>query len=150
MRTPVAVPAGAFLGEYCGELIDLAEAQRRVRTVYKDTTNYYFLDYDAAAGEVLDAGLRGTKTRFVNHSVRRRLTQCDPNCYMEKWLLSGAEADRNAEFQVGLFALRDIAANEELTFNYGACRHSHRLGRVPVADTRRGAGRAGAVLVRRA
>ncbi|WFD27116.1 hypothetical protein MNAN1_002112 [Malassezia nana] len=90
----------------------MAEARRRVRQVYARSKNYYFLEYDAAAGEVLDAGLCGSKLRFVNHS-------CEPNCYFEKWLLSGSEEDRNAEYQLGLFALRDIDAGEELTYNYG-------------------------------
>lgn len=70
LRTPVAIKKGSFLGEYCGELIDIPEAARRVREYYIHTKNYYFLDYDAPAGEVLDAGLRGSRIRFVNHSVR--------------------------------------------------------------------------------
>lgn len=52
--------------------------------------------------------------------VLAQLTQCDPNCYIEKWLLCGSEHERNAEFQLGMYALRDIAAGEELTYNYGA------------------------------
>lgn len=64
--------AGDFLGEYCGELIDIPEAARRVHDFYQHTQNYYFVDYDASAGEMLDAGLRGNKIRFVNHSVRGR------------------------------------------------------------------------------
>lgn len=114
------VRKGTFLGEYCGELIDLPEAARRVHEHYERTQNYYFVDYNTWAGELLDAGLRGNKIRFVNHSVRwRTLTQCEPNCKMEKWLVSGSEQDHTAEFQLGLFALRDIEAGEELSYNYG-------------------------------
>ncbi|WFC96034.1 hypothetical protein MBRA1_002690 [Malassezia brasiliensis] len=112
LQTPVRVRKGAFLGEYCGELIDLPEAARRVREHYEHTHNYYFVDYNTWAGELLDAGLRGNKIRFVNHS-------CEPNCKMEKWLVSGSEQDHTAEFQLGLFALRDIEAGEELSYNYG-------------------------------
>lgn len=42
--------------------------------------------------------------RFVNHS-------CDPNCHIEKWHVDG-------EICVGIFASRNIAANEEITYDY--------------------------------
>jgi hypothetical protein len=52
------------------------------------------------------------------------LPQCDPNCYIEKWLISGSDEERDAEFQIGLFALRDIKAGDELTYDYGAWQQS--------------------------
>lgn len=112
LRTPRRVTAGSFLGEYCGELIDMPEAARRVRDVYMAQRKYYFVEYCAAAGEMLDGGFRGSNIRFVNHS-------CSPNCYLEKWLVGGDEEDMTAEYEVGLFALRDIEAGEELTYKYG-------------------------------
>ena len=42
--------------------------------------------------------------RFMNHS-------CDPNCITQKWTVNG-------DTRVGLFAIKDIDANSELTFNY--------------------------------
>lgn len=42
--------------------------------------------------------------RFINHS-------CQPNCATEKWLIDG-------ETSVCIFAMRDIAVGEELTYNY--------------------------------
>lgn len=42
--------------------------------------------------------------RFVNHS-------CEPNCEMQKWSVNGL-------FRMALFALRDIEAGEELTYDY--------------------------------
>ncbi|WFD19215.1 Histone deacetylase complex subunit [Malassezia caprae] len=110
--TPTALHKGQYLGQYCGELIYMEEAMRRAHSVYAARKNYYFIEYDASAGEVIDAGLRGNKLRFVNHS-------CEPNCYFEKWLLSGSEEGRNAEYQLALFALRDIRAGEEITYDYG-------------------------------
>jgi hypothetical protein len=47
---------------------------------------------------------QGALGRFINHS-------CDPNCETQKWVVRG-------ELAIGLFALRDIAAGEELTFDY--------------------------------
>lgn len=110
--TPTALHKGQYLGQYCGELIDMEEAMRRAHSMYAKRKNYYFIEYDASAGEVIDAGLRGNKLRFVNHS-------CEPNCYFEKWLLSGSEEGRDAEYQLALFALRDIHAGEEITYDYG-------------------------------
>lgn len=40
----------------------------------------------------------------MNHS-------CQPNCETQKWTVNG-------DTRVGLFTLQDVAANEELTFNY--------------------------------
>ncbi|GMF17299.1 unnamed protein product [Phytophthora fragariaefolia] len=39
------------------------------------------------------------------------LARCDPNCGVEKW-------DVNGEERCAIFALRDIAIGEELTFDY--------------------------------
>jgi hypothetical protein len=36
---------------------------------------------------------------------------CDPNCETQKWNVNG-------DIRVGLFAVRDISAGDELTFNY--------------------------------
>ncbi|CAD6974530.1 unnamed protein product [Tilletia controversa] len=94
LRTPIALSKDQFLGEYRGEVIDLFEAARRTRETYIKDGNYYFLDYDAQAGEVLDAGMKGSVIRFANHSL-------------------------TAEFQIGMYALRDIEAGEELTYDYG-------------------------------
>jgi hypothetical protein len=47
---------------------------------------------------------QGNQARFINHS-------CDPNCETQKWLVRG-------ELAIGLFALTDVEAGEELTFDY--------------------------------
>ena len=57
-----------------------------------------------SGGEVIDATRMGGWARFINHS-------CDPNCGVEKW-------DVNGEERCAIFALRDIVAGEELTFDY--------------------------------
>ncbi|CAD6903825.1 unnamed protein product [Tilletia controversa] len=112
LRTPIALSKDQFLGEYRGEVIDLFEAARRTRETYIKDGNYYFLDYDAQAGEVLDAGMKGSVIRFANHS-------CSPNCYVMKWTICGTDEQLTAEFQIGMYALRDIEAGEELTYDYG-------------------------------
>lgn len=49
----------------------------------------------------------GNESRFVNHS-------CDPNVEVVRWKLADYD-----EYQIGLFALRDIDAKEELSYDYG-------------------------------
>lgn len=64
--------------------------------------NYYFLSLEK--GSVIDSGTRGSAARFVNHS-------CNPNCQMQKWYVGSVP-------RIGLFAARDIAAGEELLYDY--------------------------------
>lgn len=49
----------------------------------------------------------GNESRFINHS-------CDPNLEVVRWKLADFD-----EYQIGLFALRDIDAKEELSYDYG-------------------------------
>ena len=72
---------------------------------YKHRHDFYFLDYDGE--EVIDAGMKGNPARFANHS-------CGPNCKMVRFRLADAD-----EWQIGLFALKDIKAGAELVYNYG-------------------------------
>lgn len=53
---------------------------------------------------VLTDVLKIISGRFVNHS-------CQPNCEIQKWSVNG-------QFRMALFALRDISADEELTYDY--------------------------------
>uniref|UniRef100_A0AAV2L1K0 Nuclear receptor binding SET domain protein 1b n=1 Tax=Knipowitschia caucasica TaxID=637954 RepID=A0AAV2L1K0_KNICA len=53
---------------------------------------------------IIDAGPKGNEARFMNHS-------CRPNCETQKWTVNG-------DTRVGLFALEDVPAGTELTFNY--------------------------------
>ncbi|KAI9495959.1 hypothetical protein BDB00DRAFT_759408 [Zychaea mexicana] len=102
LRTLVDVKKGQLITEYRGEVITHQEVKERMNTIYKSNRNFYFLDY--CNGEVIDAGLKGSEARFINHS-------CDPNCHIEKWGLKG-------ELFVGVFASRDIKIGEELFYDY--------------------------------
>lgn len=97
------VPAGTFVIEYVGEVVTRAEYRRRMAQLQSaGADTFYFLAL--TAGLVIDAGRRGNQARFMNHS-------CEPNCRTEKWQVGG-------KTRVGLFALTDLAAGDELTFNY--------------------------------
>lgn len=75
--------------------------QQRVEK-YKNSTCTYLMR--TTNGEVIDPTFVGNIARFINHS-------CDPNCETQKWNVLG-------EVCVGIFALRDIKENEELSFDY--------------------------------
>ena len=69
--------------EYVGELLDFEEFVRRTRQYSKEgTRHHYFMALNA--DEVIDATLKGSISRFINHS-------CDPNCETQKVMLAMQE-----------------------------------------------------------
>ncbi|KAG8578940.1 hypothetical protein GDO81_010671 [Engystomops pustulosus] len=103
LRCKTDVKKGEFVNEYVGELIDEEECRARIRYAQDhDITNFYMLTVDK--DRVIDAGPKGNYARFMNHC-------CQPNCETQKWTVNG-------DTRVGLFALCDIKAGTELTFNY--------------------------------
>jgi SET domain-containing protein len=66
------------------------------------TPSFYFLALDQ--GLTIDAKDKANLARFINHS-------CDPNCITQVWNVAG-------EPRAGIFAVRDIPAGEELSFDY--------------------------------
>lgn len=97
------IQLGQFVIEYVGEVINNEELARRLQhKVAQKDENYYFLTVDSEL--TIDAGPKGNLARFINHS-------CEPNCETMLWKVGGAQS-------VGLFAIKEIKAGEELTFNY--------------------------------
>ncbi|XP_077780792.1 histone-lysine N-methyltransferase, H3 lysine-36 specific isoform X9 [Podarcis muralis] len=97
------IKKGEFVNEYVGELIDEEECRARIRYAQEhDITNFYMLTLDK--DRIIDAGPKGNYARFMNHC-------CQPNCETQKWSVNG-------DTRVGLFALINIKAGTELTFNY--------------------------------
>jgi SET domain-containing protein len=89
-----AITAGMRVIEYVGEKIDKAESLRRC-----EAGNEYIFALDETHD--LDGSVERNIARFINHS-------CSPNCE------TVPEGGR-----IWIIALSDIAAGEELTFNYG-------------------------------
>ena len=81
LRTVTNVKKNDLLIEYRGEIVSHKTCEERMKTIYKDEKNFYFLDY--RNGEVIDACSKGTDARFINHS-------CEPNCRIEKWQVNPA------------------------------------------------------------
>ncbi|XP_041855275.1 histone-lysine N-methyltransferase NSD3 isoform X7 [Melanotaenia boesemani] len=103
LRTNQALRKGDFVTEYVGEVIDSEECQQRIKHAHENhLTNFYMLTL--TKDRVIDAGQKGNSARFMNHS-------CSPNCETQRWTVNG-------DIRIGLFALCDIEAGTELTFNY--------------------------------
>ena len=92
----------AKIGEFEGEVIGIREARRRAKG--RDIVAIVELERHA-----LDATDSPRGFRFINHS-------CEPNTFMRC-------TPSRAEF----YALRDIAAGEELTVDYGDSHHDGKL-----------------------
>ena len=97
--------AGERICEYIGERIDWPEALRRHPHDPEQPfhTFYFSLDDDT----VIDGNVNGNYAKWMNHS-------CEPNCEAEL-----REATNGKPPRVFILALRDIAAGEELVYNYG-------------------------------
>lgn len=92
--------AGERLIEYTGEVITWDEALRRHPHDPAHPTHTFYFHIDD--GHVIDAKHGGNSSRWINHS-------CAPNC----------EAEETPDGRVFIKALRDIAAGEELFYDYG-------------------------------
>jgi len=91
--------AGEMIIEYLGEIITWEQAQARHPRDPDDPNHTFFFHVDAS--RVIDAGVGGNAARWINHS-------CDGNC----------EAEEQGG-RIFIKALRDIAAGEELHYDYG-------------------------------
>ncbi|WCJ43491.1 Histone-lysine N-methyltransferase ASHH2 [Euphorbia peplus] len=107
LRLEEDIPKGHFLIEYVGEVLDMHTYEARQKEyAFNSHKHFYFMTLNGS--EVIDACAKGNLGRFINHS-------CDPNCRTEKWVVNG-------EICIGLFALRDIKKDEEVTFDYNYVR----------------------------
>jgi len=94
-----AIAAGDTVLEYVGEIISWEEAQARHPHDPANPNHTFYFHIDET--RVIDALYGGNSSRWINHS-------CDPNC----------EADEQ-NGRIFIKALRDIAAGEELNYDYG-------------------------------
>ena len=94
-----AIAEGEVIIEYVGEVISWDEAQRRHPhdPAQPNHTFYFHVDED----HVIDANVGGNAARWINHS-------CAPNCWADE-----------QDGRIFITALRDIAAGEELNYDYG-------------------------------
>lgn len=93
-----ALRAGEIIIEYKGEVITWAEALRRHPRDPSDPNHTFYFHIDDS--RVIDGGVHGNASRWINHA-------CAPNCDSEE-----------RDGRIFIHALRDIAAGEELFFDY--------------------------------
>ena len=110
VKTKRKIRKGTYISEYCGDIIDRAERERRAE-LYENVENTYFFSINDRKGNAteftIDPTVSGNESRFFNHS-------CEPN--MQLMLVN---TDKNSMFsRVAFFAKRDIDEEEELTFDY--------------------------------
>ncbi|KAF2084443.1 SET domain-containing protein [Saccharata proteae CBS 121410] len=118
LRTKEALQEGQFIDTYRGEIITDAEATRREEeSSSKDVRDSFLYSLDKFAEPldipiediyVIDGEFKGGPTRFINHS-------CQPNC--RQYAVSYNKHDPRV-YEIAFFAVRPIAPNEELTFDY--------------------------------
>lgn len=89
-----AIRRGTKILRYIGQKITHAESERRLTAgnVYIFGLNERF---------AIDGNMPKNTARYINHA-------CDPNCHTEQFGNT-----------IWIVAIRDIAAGEELTYNYG-------------------------------
>eukprot|EP01134_Creolimax_fragrantissima_P007962 CFRG7962T1 len=103
LRALESIASGMFVIEYVGEIITKREFDARfIEYNEKKIEHFYFMSL--SADEVIDATMKGSSSRFFNHS-------CDPNCITQKWHVNGS-------VRIGIFTIRPVGVNEELTFDY--------------------------------
>jgi hypothetical protein len=88
-KTPI--PKGACIIEYTGKLLSREE--------YLASNSRYL--WDIGPGKTLDGSPRSNRARYINHSCK---PNCDPVVHKRR---------------VYIYALRDIEAGEELSYDYG-------------------------------
>jgi len=109
------VPAGAFLGEYTGNLVSSRAAASTTAAQPVGAHSYHltYTEHFTQKGKpremhtCVDAARRGSLMRFINHS-------CAPNC-----VVMGVRT-HNSVPRLCVFALRSLPHRAELTLDYGA------------------------------
>ena len=105
LKTVDLVQKGTLVIEYLGEVIDENEMRSRMhyqRTFTPRDHDFYIMELNN--GVYVDGKRKGNLSRFINHS-------CDPNCELVRWNVKGRT-------RIGIFALREIAPNEPLSYDY--------------------------------
>ena len=106
------IPAGSFVCEYAGEIIGHEEAKRRLSVQERNKEINYILflreHYSQSSSQVtvIDPTRIGNIGRYLNHG-------CTPNAKIVP------VRTQSVVPTAAVFALRDIAAGEEISYHYG-------------------------------
>ena len=98
-----AIPARRKIGEIRGESISVKEARRRAKGAAR------IMIVEPSERRAIDASASSDPLRFTNHC-------CAPNAVL-----------RIRQGRVEIYAMRALAAGEEITVNYGETHHEGKL-----------------------
>jgi len=110
------IPKDDMIIEYVGEEVRQQIAELRENRYLKSGIGSSYL-FRIDDNTVIDATKKGGIARFINHS-------CMPNCTAKIIKVEGGK-------RIVIYALRDIAQNEELTYDYKFEREIGALDRIP-------------------
>ncbi|KAK5654827.1 hypothetical protein OQA88_6863 [Cercophora sp. LCS_1] len=110
------IPKDDMIIEYVGEEVRQQIADLREHRYLKSGIGSSYL-FRIDDNTVIDATKKGGIARFINHS-------CMPNCTAKIIKVEGSK-------RIVIYALRDIAQNEELTYDYKFEREIGSLDRIP-------------------
>lgn len=120
--TSKLIRKGQFICEYAGEVIGLAEARRRIDA--NPHMNYVLVVSEHAGASdrgiytCIDPQRFGNIGRYINHS-------CDPNSILLPVRVEGIVP------RLCVFASRDIAIDQEVTFDYADTSSTRQLSNTP-------------------
>ncbi|GMR52480.1 hypothetical protein PMAYCL1PPCAC_22675, partial [Pristionchus mayeri] len=109
VRALEPIKKGGFIIEYIGEVVTAKAGEKRKKLYAREspTRRHHYLmtvtDWQNRPF-MIDATKYGNSSRFLNHS-------CDPNAICDKWSVA-------RRFRMAFFAKKNIAAGEEITFDY--------------------------------
>lgn len=101
---------GQMVIEYVGDLVRPSVADAREAALYNSMVGAGTYIFRLNADFCVDATRAGNLAHLLNHS-------CNPNCYSRTVPVWDAKLNRAVDHVI-IFALRDIAAWEELTYDY--------------------------------
>ena len=110
------ISAKEMIIEYVGERIRQPVAEMRERRYIRSGIGSSYL-FRIDENNIIDATKKGGIARFINHS-------CDPSCTAKIIKVGGKR-------RIVIYALRDIAKNEELTYDYKFERETDDKERIP-------------------
>lgn len=110
------IAAKEMIIEYVGERIRQKVAEVREKRYLKSGIGSSYL-FRVDDNTVIDASKKGGIARFINHC-------CDPSCTAKIIKVDGKK-------RIVIYALRDISANEELTYDYKFEKETNPEERIP-------------------